>query len=40
MAKRQKNFVKLETKKIKRRYKPKAIWHRKELGPKSHLRVA
>ena len=40
MAKRKKNFVKLETKKIKRRYKPKAIRHRKKLGPKSHLRVA
>jgi len=39
MAKRIKQFVKLETKKIRRRYKPKALRHRKKLGPKNHLRV-
>tara|TARA_Y100000592_G_C5327510_1_gene247883 strand:+ start:39 stop:164 length:126 start_codon:yes stop_codon:yes gene_type:complete len=39
MAKKSKVFVKLETKHIKRRYKPAAIRHRKKLGPKHHLRI-
>jgi len=39
MAKRINHFVKLETKKIKRRYKTKALRHRKKLGPKSDLRI-
>jgi len=39
MAKRIKQFVKLETKKIKRRYKNKHLRHRKKLGPKNHMRI-
>jgi hypothetical protein len=39
MPKKIHHFVKLETKKIKRRYKPKALRHRKKLGPKNHLRI-
>tara|TARA_Y100000361_G_C10848272_1_gene183026 strand:+ start:153 stop:275 length:123 start_codon:yes stop_codon:yes gene_type:complete len=39
MAKRIHHFVKLETKKIKRRFKDKRVRHRKKLGPKSHLRI-
>ena len=39
MAKRIHHFVKLETKKIKRRFKDKRLRHRKKLGPKSHLRI-
>ncbi len=39
MAKRIHHFVKLDTKKIKRRYKNKNIRHRKKLGPKSDVRV-
>ena len=40
MPKKIKHFAKIETKKIRRRFKPKAIRHRKKLGPKSHLRIA
>jgi|TARA_Y100001937_G_C7035860_1_gene292314 hypothetical protein len=40
MAKKTKHFVKLETKKIRRRFKDKRLRHRKKLGPKSHLRIA
>jgi len=39
MAKKIKHFVKLETKRIRRRFKPKPLRHRKKLGPKSHLRI-
>jgi len=37
MAKRIHHFVKLETKKIKR--KNKNLRHRKKLGPKSDMRI-
>jgi len=40
MARRQNSFVKLVTKKIKRRYNAKHLRHRKKLGPKHHMRVA
>tara|TARA_Y100000114_G_C11617674_1_gene258145 strand:- start:447 stop:575 length:129 start_codon:yes stop_codon:yes gene_type:complete len=39
MAKRIHHFVKLKTKKIKRRYKNKILRHRKKLGPKSDMRI-
>jgi len=39
MAKRIHHFIKLETKKVRRRFKPKPLRHRKKLGPKSHLRI-
>ena len=39
MPKKSKGFTKIETKKIKRRYKPKKLRHRKKLGKKSDLRI-
>ncbi len=38
MAKRQNISTYKETKKTRRRHKPKGLKHRKKLSPKSHLR--